>query len=109
MLHILQNRSGTGISVCAGADGAVLEFPHTGHRGYDDGRLFRPRHSGIRHNGCGRASISRVPAAMLAGICAGFVTAFQQTRLGVPSILAGIITNMGTLHHQSDGDGLEPT
>ena len=33
-----------------------------------------------------------VPAAMLAGICAGFVTAFQQTRLGVPSILAGIIT-----------------
>ena len=36
-----------------------------------------------------------VPAAMLAGICAGFVTAFQQTRLGVPSILAGIITNTG--------------
>ena len=36
-----------------------------------------------------------VPAAMLAGICAGFVTAFQQTRLGVPSILAGIITNIG--------------
>ena len=36
-----------------------------------------------------------VPASMLAGICAGFVTAFQQTRLGVPSILAGIITNMG--------------
>lgn len=36
-----------------------------------------------------------IPAAMLAGVCAGFVTAFQQTRLGVPSILAGIITNMG--------------
>lgn len=36
-----------------------------------------------------------IPAAMLAGICAGFVTAFQQTHLGVPSILAGIITNMG--------------
>ena len=36
-----------------------------------------------------------IPAAMLAGISAGFVTAFQQTRLGVPSILAGIITNMG--------------
>ena len=43
----------------------------------------------------GRASIPRGSAAMLAGICAGFVTAFQQTRLGVPSILAGIITNMG--------------
>ena len=33
--------------------------------------------------------------AMLAGACAGFVTAFLQTRLGVPSILAGIITNTG--------------
>ena len=36
-----------------------------------------------------------VPAAMAAGACAGFVTAFLQTRLGVPSILAGIITNTG--------------
>lgn len=35
------------------------------------------------------------PAAMAAGACAGFVTAFLQTRLGVPSILAGIITNTG--------------
>ena len=34
-------------------------------------------------------------AAMLAGACAGFVTAFLQTKLGVPSILAGIITNPG--------------
>ena len=34
-------------------------------------------------------------AAMLAGALAGFVTAFLQTRLGVPSILAGIVTNTG--------------
>ena len=34
-------------------------------------------------------------AAMLAGACAGFVTASLQTKLGVPSILAGIITNTG--------------
>ena len=34
-------------------------------------------------------------AAMLAGACAGFVTAFLQTKLGVPSILAGIVTNTG--------------
>lgn len=34
-------------------------------------------------------------AAMLAGSAAGFVTAFLQTRLGVPSILAGIVTNTG--------------
>ena len=39
--------------------------------------------------------ILAIPAAMLAGACAGFVTAFLQTRMGVPSILAGIITNMG--------------
>lgn len=36
-----------------------------------------------------------VLAAVLAGACAGFVTAFFQTRLGVPSILAGIVTNTG--------------
>lgn len=33
--------------------------------------------------------------AMVAGSCAGFVTAFLQTRLGVPAILAGIVTNTG--------------
>lgn len=36
-----------------------------------------------------------VPAAMAAGAAAGFVTAFLQTKMGVPSILAGIITNTG--------------
>ena len=36
-----------------------------------------------------------IPAAMVAGSAAGFVTAFLQTRLGVPSILAGIVTNTG--------------
>ena len=36
-----------------------------------------------------------IPAAMAAGACAGFVTAFLQTKLGVPSILAGIVTNTG--------------
>ena len=33
--------------------------------------------------------------AIIAGGCAGFVTACLQTRLGVPSIIAGIITNTG--------------
>ncbi len=36
-----------------------------------------------------------IPAAMISGAMAGFVTAFLQTRLGVPPILAGIITNTG--------------
>ena len=36
-----------------------------------------------------------IPAAMVAGAAAGFITAFLQTRLGVPSILAGIVTNTG--------------
>lgn len=34
-------------------------------------------------------------AAMLAGVCSGFVTAFLQTRMGVDSLLAGIIVNTG--------------
>ena len=36
-----------------------------------------------------------IPAAMLAGALAGFITAFLQTKLRIPSILAGIITNTG--------------
>ena len=36
-----------------------------------------------------------LPLAMLAGAAAGFITSFLQTKLAVPSILAGIITNTG--------------
>ena len=36
-----------------------------------------------------------IVCAILAGSCAGFVTAALQTKFGVPSILAGIITNTG--------------
>ena len=36
-----------------------------------------------------------LPAAMAAGACAGIITAMLQTKWGVPSILAGIITNTG--------------
>ena len=36
-----------------------------------------------------------LPAAMLAGAAAGSITALLQTKLSIPSILAGIITNTG--------------
>ena len=36
-----------------------------------------------------------LPAGMLAAAAAGFITAFLQTKLSVPSILAGIVTNTG--------------
>ncbi len=36
-----------------------------------------------------------IPAAMAAGVVSGFVTAFLQTRMGVDSLLAGIIVNTG--------------
>ncbi len=36
-----------------------------------------------------------LPAAMLAGAAAGSITAMLQTKLNIPSILAGIITNTG--------------
>ena len=39
-----------------------------------------------------------LPLAMLAGAAAGFITAFLQTKLAVPSILAGIITNTCLLY-----------
>ena len=34
-------------------------------------------------------------AAMLAGLCSGFITAILQTKLGIDSLLAGIIVNTG--------------
>lgn len=36
-----------------------------------------------------------IPAAMLAGMLSGFVTALLQTKLGIDSLLAGIIVNTG--------------
>ena len=36
-----------------------------------------------------------IPAAMAAGVCSGFITAFLQTRMGINSQLAGIIVNTG--------------
>lgn len=36
-----------------------------------------------------------LPAAMAAGVCSGFVTALLQTKLGINSLLAGIIVNTG--------------
>lgn len=36
-----------------------------------------------------------LPLAMAAGVCSGWITAFLQTRLGVESLLAGIIVNTG--------------
>ncbi len=36
-----------------------------------------------------------IPAAMLTGMISGFVTAILQTRMGVESLLAGIIVNTG--------------
>lgn len=39
--------------------------------------------------------ILAIPLAMICTAAAGFVTALLQTKLGVPSILAGIITNTG--------------
>ena len=36
-----------------------------------------------------------VPAAMAAGVCSGYLTAFLQTRAGINSLLAGIIVNTG--------------
>ena len=44
-------------------------------------------------------------AAMAAGICSGFVTAILQTKLGVDSLLAGIIVNTALLFCEYCSDG----
>ena len=40
-------------------------------------------------------AISGHPSAMLAGVASGFITAILQTKMGVNSLLAGIIVNTG--------------
>ena len=49
---------------------------------------------------CAMVTIAGYPvlalfAALFAGVCSGFLTAFLQTRMGIESILAGIIVNTG--------------
>ncbi|MBE7060626.1 MAG: ABC transporter permease [Ruminococcaceae bacterium] len=39
--------------------------------------------------------ILSIPAAMAAGMLSGFITAFLQTKMGIDSLLAGIIVNTG--------------
>ena len=36
-----------------------------------------------------------IPAAMAAGVCSGYTTALLQTKMGIDSLLAGIIVNTG--------------
>ena len=36
-----------------------------------------------------------IPAAMAAGVCSGYITALLQTKMGINSLLAGIIVNTG--------------
>ena len=36
-----------------------------------------------------------IPAAMAAGVCSGYITALLQTKMGIDSLLAGIIVNTG--------------
>ena len=87
--------AGAGLYLRIGRFGAVSQLPDTEYRRYDHRRRV--------HSGCAvSATIAvaghlcwRLPAAMLAGACAGFITAFLQTKLKIPSILAGIITNTG--------------
>ena len=65
--------------------------------------VFNLMENGIKYNRPGGTvtvtaaghPVLAIFAAMFAGACAGFVTAFLQTKLGVPSILAGIVTNTG--------------
>ena len=50
-----------------------------------------------------------LPAAMLAGALSGFVTATMQTRMGVQSLLAGIVVNTGLYSVNMAITGNKPT
>jgi len=46
-------------------------------------------------DGCFTLGCAVCASVTLAGVCSGFVTAFLQTKMGIQSILAGIIVNTG--------------
>ena len=46
-----------------------------------------------------------LPAAMLAGMLSGFITAVLQTRMGIDSLLAGIIVNLQDYNIGADKGG----
>ena len=50
-----------------------------------------------------------LPAAMLAGVLSGFITATLQTRMGVQSLLAGIVVNTGLYSVNMALTGNKPT
>lgn len=89
------NRSGTGLFIRFGGHGPVSELPDLEHRRYDHRRLFCPWGGGLCHAGRRGTPDPSHSCRHAGGGCAGFVTAFLQTRLGIPSILAGIVTNTG--------------
>lgn len=89
------NRSGTGLFIRFGGHGPVSELPDLEHRRYDHRRLFCPWGGGLCHVGRRGTPDPGHSCRHAGGQLRGFVTAFLQTRLGIPSILAGIVTNTG--------------
>ena len=97
MLYIAPDRPGAGLSVCPGGPGPVPQLPHPGHRRPDHRRVLSPWAAAVSVTVCRRRATPSWPSPppWPPGPAPGFVTAFLQTKLGVPSILAGIITNTG--------------
>lgn len=77
---------------CAGAVCIIFNFKYCGsfHRW-----MFYFRMRCVCHGNPAGSSVSGTSGSDGAGVISGFVTAFLQTRLGVESILAGIIVNTG--------------
>ena len=90
------NRSGTGLFIRFGGHGPVSELPDLEHRRYDHRRLFCPWGGGLCHAGRRRDTRSWpfLPPCWRAA-APDSSQLFCRLSLGIPSILAGIVTNTG--------------
>ena len=86
---------GAGIYVCPGGHGPVFKLPDPGYRRYDHRQWIRFGSSRIGDLRRLYHPVLAVFAAMAAGACAWLCDGVFADQMGVPSILAGIITNTG--------------
>ena len=94
-LSIVTECSGTGIYLFAGGAGVIYLFTIFKYSRSFHGRMFYAWLCGGRHGDARRASGACAVRGNGCGVCSGFITAFLQTRMGIESILAGIIVNTG--------------
>ena len=95
MVYVIQTALELGFMYALVAMALFLKLPDPGYCGSDYGQRICPGSSSIRNGGSRRTSFPGNPGSDGSRILCRICDSILQTRLGVPSILAGIVTNTG--------------